>query len=58
MGRHKVDVSGPGIAAFLVCLALGAGASAWSGRSWPSGAGGLIGVYLLFALKVVQQWRR
>ena len=49
MGRHRVEVSGPGMTAFVVCLALGPGAGARWGHAWPAIAGGLVGAYLLFA---------
>ena len=53
-----VDISGPGIAAFLVCLACGFAAA---GRSF-AGSAALpvmaVGVYLMFSIKVVQQWQR
>jgi regulator of protease activity HflC (stomatin/prohibitin superfamily) len=53
-----VDISGPGIAAFLASLA--AGFVAWHFMHSPVCliAGAALGVYLMFSIKVVQQWQR
>jgi regulator of protease activity HflC (stomatin/prohibitin superfamily) len=53
-----VDISGPGIAAFLVCTAGGFAASRVVHSSAPLLAGIAVGVYLMFSIKVVQQWQR
>ena len=54
----EVDISAPGIAALLVCIAAGLAA----GRVVHSPAalivGIVVGLYLLFSIKVVQQWQR
>jgi regulator of protease activity HflC (stomatin/prohibitin superfamily) len=42
----------------VMCVGAGALGSAASNRPWPAVAGALVGVYLLFALKVVQQWEK
>jgi regulator of protease activity HflC (stomatin/prohibitin superfamily) len=46
------------VTAFVICLASGALASALINRPAPAIVGALIGVYLLFAIKVVQQWEK
>jgi regulator of protease activity HflC (stomatin/prohibitin superfamily) len=53
-----VDISGPGIAAFLASLA--AGFVAWHFMHSPVCliAGAALGIYLMFSIKVVQQWQR
>ena len=54
----EVDISAPGIVASLVCIAAGVA----GGRIFHSPAalmaGIVVGLYLLFAIKVVQQWQR
>jgi len=46
------------VTAFVICIAAGGLASGVSNRPWPAIAGGLAGLYLLFAIKVVQQWEK
>jgi regulator of protease activity HflC (stomatin/prohibitin superfamily) len=53
-----VDISGPGIAAFLACLACGLAGSKVVHSPVPLFAGLAVGVYLMFSIKVVQQWQR
>src|SRR5271156_3252017 len=54
----EVDISGPGIAAFLVCLVAGIVATKFL-HSWvPLLVGIAVGIYLMFSIKVVQQWQR
>src|ERR1700685_1156720 len=54
----EVDISGPGIAAFLVCTAAGFAASRVVNSPAPLLAGIAVGIYLMFSIKVVQQWQR
>jgi regulator of protease activity HflC (stomatin/prohibitin superfamily) len=54
----NVDTSGPGIAALLACIAAGLAAGKFLHSSLPLFVGVAIGVYLLFSIKVVQQWQR
>ena len=54
----NVDISGPGIAALLACTAAGFAAGTVLHSSLPLIGGLAIGVYLLFSIKVVQQWQR
>jgi regulator of protease activity HflC (stomatin/prohibitin superfamily) len=58
MEIRKLDVSTPGIAAFVVCLGLGLAGAALLQRPLAALAGGLIGLYLLIALRVVRQWEK
>ncbi len=53
-----VDISGPGIAAFVVSLACGIAGTKVIHSQFPVIAGLAIGVYLMFSIKVVQQWQR
>jgi regulator of protease activity HflC (stomatin/prohibitin superfamily) len=46
------------VTACLVCIVAGAVPSAVINRPWPGAAGALVGIYLLFAIKVVQQWEK
>ena len=54
----EVDISVPGIAAFLVCLVAGFAASKLLHSPAPLLAGIAIGIYLMFSIKIVQQWQR
>jgi regulator of protease activity HflC (stomatin/prohibitin superfamily) len=51
-------MSGPGITAFLACFAAGFGAAKVVHSPVPLIAGLAIGFYLMFSIKVVQQWQR
>lgn len=51
-------VSGVSLLAFFVCLIAGIGLTAAMGSPVPVLAGTLVGVFLLFALKVANQWER
>lgn len=52
------QISGIGRSAFVICLLLGAAIS--GATHHPAGliAGALVGIYLMFAIKVVQQWEK
>ncbi len=58
MELRKLDVSVPGIAAFVFCVALAIGALAILRQELVAVVIFLIGGYLLIALKVVQQWEK
>ncbi len=51
--KNRVSVT-----AFILCAGAGALATAYVNRPWPAIAGTLIGLYLLFAIKVMQPWER
>jgi regulator of protease activity HflC (stomatin/prohibitin superfamily) len=46
------------VTACVISIAAGAVASAMLNRPWPAEGGALVGLYLLFAIKVVQQWEK
>jgi regulator of protease activity HflC (stomatin/prohibitin superfamily) len=52
------EMNGVAVAAFVVCLIAGASTSASLRQPAPLIAGALVGVYLLFAIKVVAQWEK
>jgi len=54
----SMAVSGPGIVIFFVCLGLGLAGSALLRNVFPFVTGVAVGVYCLFALKVVRQWQK
>jgi len=54
----EVDISGPGIAAFLVSLIAGLAASKLLHSPAPLLVAIAAGIYLMFSIKVVQQWQR
>jgi regulator of protease activity HflC (stomatin/prohibitin superfamily) len=59
MGKtFDVDISGPGIAAFLACLAAGFVSARLLHSPIVLVAAIAIGIYLMFSIKVVQQWQR
>ena len=58
---RKIDfsqVNGVAVAAFVVCLLVGALLSDVLHRPWLLLVGALLGLYLLFAIKVVRQWEK
>ena len=59
MGKtFDVDISGPGIAAFLACLAAGFVSARLVHSPIALIATLAAGIYLMFSIKVVQQWQR
>jgi hypothetical protein len=56
--KQSLPVSSIGISAFLLCLAAGFAASAALKNSAPLFVLALIGVYLMFSIKVADQWQR
>jgi hypothetical protein len=52
------NFSGIAVAAFLVCIAAGVLATVLTRHPAPALAGALLGLYLLFAIKVVRQWEK
>ena len=51
-------VSEIGITAFVLALAAGGALTAWLQQPWPMIAFVFIGAYLLFAIKVADQWEK
>ena len=59
MARNEVvPMNRVAVTAFVICLGAGAILSATIHHQAPMIVGALIGVYLLFAIKVVQQWEK
>ncbi len=54
----EVDISGPGVAVFLVFLIAGIAASKLLHSPAPLIVAIAAGIYLMFSIKVVQQWQR
>ena len=54
----KVGISGVGVAAFLICLGAGIGASVHFKNPAFGPIGGIVGLYFLFAIRVAEQWER
>ncbi|HLX45976.1 MAG TPA: slipin family protein [Bryobacteraceae bacterium] len=56
---ERKQISGPGFAVFVVCLVAGLAVSQLLGnRPEPIASGAIIGLYFLFAIKVVNQWEK
>ena len=58
MYRKIQHVSSVGITVFVFCVIAGGIGTLLSGFPAPSVAGGLVGAYFLFAIKVVRQWEK
>jgi regulator of protease activity HflC (stomatin/prohibitin superfamily) len=61
--RNKLQVSGIAVALFVISVAIGAGISAVLGTQVPGNQvpfviGLLVGIYLLFSIKVADQWEK
>jgi regulator of protease activity HflC (stomatin/prohibitin superfamily) len=61
--RNKLQVSGIAVALFVISVAIGAGISAVLGSQVPGSQvpfviGLLVGIYLLFSIKVADQWEK
>jgi regulator of protease activity HflC (stomatin/prohibitin superfamily) len=56
--EFNVNISGPAVMMFLASLLIGVGVTATLQTPAPLFIGGVIGLYFLFAVKVVQQWER
>src|SRR5579859_101348 len=54
----EVDISGPGILAFVISLVAGLGAGKLLRSPIPLLVAIAIGIYILFSIKIVQQWQR
>lgn len=52
------QLNGVAVSAFLICFLAGAALTATSHNSAPVIVGAVLGIYLLFAIKVVQQWEK
>jgi regulator of protease activity HflC (stomatin/prohibitin superfamily) len=55
---RRLEYNGVAIAAFSICLGVGAILSKWTSGSTPFVVSALVGMYLLHAIKVVRQWEK
>jgi regulator of protease activity HflC (stomatin/prohibitin superfamily) len=53
-----INISSPGMVAFIICFAAGVIATRVLRSPFPMLAGIAVGLYLMFSIKVVQQWQR
>jgi len=58
MKKDQIKVSQVGVALFVACLLAGAGGRVVFDARWPMVAGAVAGVYLLFAIRVANQWEK
>jgi regulator of protease activity HflC (stomatin/prohibitin superfamily) len=56
--RANIQFNGVAVAAFLICLAVGIWITALTQRQWPAILFGLVGLYLLYSIRVVRQWEK
>jgi regulator of protease activity HflC (stomatin/prohibitin superfamily) len=54
----KMRISSVGVALFVTCLIAGALVSAWLNNPAPAIVMALVGIYLLFAVRVANQWEK
>jgi regulator of protease activity HflC (stomatin/prohibitin superfamily) len=52
------EINGVALLLFVVCLLAGIAASQAMHQPWPGIAGAVVGLYFLFAIKVVRQWEK
>ena len=58
MNAKLQGISSVGVTVFVACaIAGGVGSALWN-RPWPALAGGLVGIYFFFAIKVAPQWEK
>ena len=58
MKKNQIQVSQVGVALFVLCLLAGVLAGKALDSPWPTLAGAIVGVYLLFAIRVADQWEK
>ncbi len=58
MKAELTGVSDVGRALLVICITLGAAGSSWTEKPWLAIAGGLLGLYFLFAIRVARQWEK
>jgi regulator of protease activity HflC (stomatin/prohibitin superfamily) len=54
----NAPVNPPSVAAFMLFAMAGAIACGLTEQPWPAAAGAVVGLYFLFAIKVVKQWEK
>ncbi|MGA2146379.1 MAG: slipin family protein [Bryobacteraceae bacterium] len=58
MKKNQIRISQVGVALFVLSVLAGVGAGSVFDARWPVVAGCAVGLYLLFAIKVADQWER
>ncbi|HUA20974.1 MAG TPA: slipin family protein [Bryobacteraceae bacterium] len=53
----RLQISGVGIAAFLICIAVSLPPSIFDRRPWVL-LGAVVGLYLLFSIRIAEQWQK
>ena len=56
--RIPMEISTPGVAIMVVCVAVGGAGAVWAGNPLPIIVAALIGSFFLFSAKVVRQWEK
>src|SRR6187402_407754 len=56
--RIPIEISTPGVAIMVVCVAVGGAGAVWAGNPIPVIVAALIGSFFLFSVKVVCQWEK
>jgi len=56
--RGNIQFNGVAVAAFIICLVIGLWISALTQHQWPAILLGLIGLYLLYSIRVIRQWEK
>jgi len=56
--RGNIQFNGVAVAAFIICLVIGLWISALIQHQWPAILLGLIGLYLLYSIRVIRQWEK
>ncbi|ADV83871.1 slipin family protein [Terriglobus saanensis] len=56
--RIPMEISTPGVAILVVCVAVGGTGAAWAANPIPIVVAALIGSFFLFSVKVVRQWEK
>ncbi|WP_109485227.1 slipin family protein [Occallatibacter savannae] len=56
--RANIQFNGVAIAAFIISIAVGLWIAALTQRQWPAIVFGILGLYLLYSIRVVRQWEK
>jgi len=59
MPKYQIQgINGVALLLFVVCVLAGLAASQAMHQQWPTASGILVGLYFLFAIKIVRQWEK
>ena len=59
MPKYQIQgINGVALLLFVVCVLAGVAASQAMQQQWPTVSGTLVGLYFLFAIKIVRQWEK